>query len=61
MFARSEAIGVRSSWPASAIRCRWACDRALERVERRVEAARQPRQLVATLDLQAPRQVEVAR
>ena len=24
MFARSEAIGVRSSWPASAIRWRWA-------------------------------------
>ncbi len=35
--------------------------RALERVERAVEALRQARQLVAALDLQPARQVEVAR
>ena len=61
MFARSEAIGVRSSWLASAIRWRCASTERSSASSVRVEALRQPRQLVAALDLEPPREVEVAR
>ena len=61
MFARSEEIGVRSSWLASAIRWRWACTE-------RSSASSVPLKLSASrasssrpCDLQAARQVEVAR
>ena len=53
MFARSEEIGVRSSWLASAIRWRWACTERSSASSVAVEALRQTRQLVAALDLQA--------
>ena len=59
MLARRLAIGVRSSWLASATRWRCASTELLERVERRVEAARQARELVLALDLEPLREVGV--
>ncbi len=61
MFARRLAIGVRSSWLASATRLRCAEAERLERVERAVEAAREPRQLVASRLLEPVGEVGIAR
>ncbi len=60
MLARSEEIGVRSSWLGVGDQMALGLHRALERVERGVEALRQPRELVVALDLEAPGQVEAA-
>ena len=50
MFARRLAIGVRSSWLRVRDQVALRLDRALERVERGVEAARESSELVVALD-----------